>query len=220
MVRRTDIKRDTKPLSPVLFKNPKEKEELEARNGLLQFDEVIRLVDKANRTGDFKLNLTTIQDLHRIAIQDIYTCAGEIRKDPVKINGTSHEPPPADEIPKFLEEMLKYANDHWDTASPIHIAAYLMWRINWIHPFMGGNGRTARAVSYLALCAKLGYRLPGENTIPEQIEANHAPYYGALDSADEAYKNGKIDVSLMEMFLTNLFLVQLKETYQKAIGKK
>ena len=52
---------------------------------------------------------------------------------------------------------------------PIHLAAYTMWRVNWIHPFAGGNGRTSRAVSNLVLCARLGYRLPGTLTVPEQI---------------------------------------------------
>ncbi|MBL8221394.1 MAG: Fic family protein, partial [Bryobacterales bacterium] len=31
----------------------------------------------------------------------------------------------------------------------------VMWRLNWIHPFFGGNGRTARSASYLVLCASL-----------------------------------------------------------------
>ena len=35
----------------------------------------------------------------------------------------------------------------------------------------GGNGRTSRALSYLVMCARLGYRIPGTHTIPEQIVA-------------------------------------------------
>jgi hypothetical protein len=34
-------------------------------------------------------------------------------------------------------------------ATAIHLAAYLMWRLNWIHPFADGNGRTARMTSYV-----------------------------------------------------------------------
>jgi Fic family protein len=91
-----------------------------------------------------------------------------------------------------------------------------MWRINWIHPFSGGNGRTSRAVSYLALCAKLGYRLPGANTIPDQIVANRKPYYAALDVADSAYSQGKNDVSAMEELLSNLLAIQLSEVLRAA----
>jgi len=67
-----------------------------------------------------------------------------------------------------------------------------MWRINWIHPFFGGNGRTARALSYLVLCAKLGFRLPGNKTIPDFIVESREPYYTALRKADAAWSDGKL----------------------------
>jgi Fic family protein len=88
-----------------------------------------------------------------------------------------------------------------------------MWRLNWIHPFAGGNGRTSRAVSYLVLCAKLGYRIPGTKTIPDQIVDCRAPYYEALDAALE---KGSIDVRGMEALLTNMLAVQLSSILKKA----
>jgi Fic family protein len=81
--------------------------------------------------------------------------------------------------------------------------------LNWIHPFSGGNGRTSRAISYLVLCARLGYRLVGTETIPEQIVANRQPYYSALDAADAAYADGRIDVTAMEELLGQMLAVQL-----------
>jgi Fic family protein len=107
-----------------------------------------------------------------------------------------------------VEEMCEYVNENWGK-SALHLAAYLMWRLNWIHPFSGGNGRTSRAVSYLVLCARLGHRLPGTNTIPEQIVANRQPYYAALDAADAAWANGGVDVSVMEAVLGDMLAVQL-----------
>jgi hypothetical protein len=44
-----------------------------------------------------------------------------------------------------------------------------MWRTNWVHPFDDGNGRTARAASYLVLCVKLGYRLPGKKSLIDLV---------------------------------------------------
>jgi len=58
--------------------------------------------------------------------------------------------------------------------------------MNWVHPFFGENGRTARAISYLILCARMGFVLPGTPTIPELIVADRTPYYQALRSADES----------------------------------
>jgi len=104
--------------------------------------------------------------------------------------------------------MCEYVNSNWDR-SPLHLSAYVMWKLNWIHPFSGGNGRTSRAASYLVLCAKLGYRVPGTNTIPEQIVANRQPYYEALDAADAAHSRGTIDLAAMETLLEHALAVQL-----------
>jgi Fic family protein len=89
-------------------------------------------------------------------------------------------------------------------------------RLNWIHPFRDGNGRTSRAVSYLVLCARLGMRLPGTKTIPERIAGNKQPYYDALDSADAAWKAGRLDVSAMELLLSDNLAAQLVEIHQAA----
>lgn len=109
-------------------------------------------------------------------------------------------------------------NDNWDL-SPVHLAAYLMWRINWVHPFSDGNGRTARALSYAVLCIRLGYRLPGAKTIPEQIAANKFPYYEALEDADKADKNGRIDVNTLETLLSDKLAVQLLQLHKDAVGE-
>jgi Fic family protein len=71
-------------------------------------------------------------------------------------------------------------------STPIHLAAYLMWRLNWIHPFADGNGRTSRIISYVVLSIRAGAILPGTPTIPDQIVDNRKPYFDALDAADLA----------------------------------
>ena len=92
---------------------------------------------------------------------------------------------------------------------PVKTAAYLLWRLNWIHPFGGGNGRVSRAVSYLALCARLDCRLPGTLTIPEQLVDHRSRYQTALEDADAAWKDGSLDVSRMEALLRELLERQL-----------
>lgn len=216
MVRKTDIRRNTGPASPILFSDENQKAQLEAKNGLLQFDEVLKIIETSLKAEKaFKLKPSTITHLHRIAIQDIYACAGNYRTQPVDIHGTDHLPPRWEDVPTLVEEMCDYVNENWDK-SPIHLAAYAMWRLNWIHPFMGGNGRTSRVVSYLVLCIRLEYNLPITKTIPEQIVEKREPYYEALDSADIAYKRSAIDVGKMEELLSNMLASQLYELINKA----
>ncbi|HEY6347807.1 MAG TPA: Fic family protein [Candidatus Angelobacter sp.] len=84
-------------------------------------------------------------------------------------------------------------------------------RLNWIHPFVEGNGRTARAACYYLLCMKQGRLLAGRKTVPERIRENRQPYYAALKAADRAWDAGHIDVSVMSNYLEELLLAQLTE---------
>ncbi len=215
-MRRTDIQRDSKPASHQLYADADQKAALEARNGLLQFDEVLRLIEESKK--GFKLRPSTIQRLQRLAIKDIYTCAGNFRTGPVYINGTTHQPPAPDTVSEHVEEMCDYVNSKWADVSALHLSAYLMWRVNWIHPFSGGNGRTSRAVSYLVLCARLGYNLPGTITIPDQVVSNRQPYYEALDAADAASAKGMVDLSIMEQLLAEMLANQLSSVIDAAMG--
>jgi len=91
-----------------------------------------------------------------------------------------------------------------------------MWRLNWIHLFTDGNGRTSRAVSYLVLCVRLKTLLPGKLTIPEQIEKNRTPYYKALEAADDALAEGRIDLKAMKELLASMLAKQLHAIYEES----
>lgn len=118
----------------------------------------------------------------------------------------------------FVDETCKYISEDFGR-SPIHLSAYVMWRVNWVHPFMGGNGRTSRAVSYLLLNIRSGFNLPSENTIPQQIENDRNPYYDALHHADRACAtSGKVDVSVMETLISQALATQLLSVHDKACG--
>jgi Fic family protein len=122
-------------------------------------------------------------------------------------------------VPASVEEPCDYVNEHMADATALHLAAYVLWRLNWIHPFTDGNGRTARAASYLLLCLKLGYPLYAPNSVPEQIAQNKQPYYDALEAADLAYQQGRIDVSGIERLLETLLARQLYGILKDAGGR-
>ena len=101
----------------------------------------------------------------------------------------------------------------------MHLAAYVLWRLNWIHPFADGNGRTARAVSYVVMSIKLDSLLPGAPTIPEQIAGNKKPYYDALEAADQRLTDGAMDVSALEDMLNGMLAKQLVSAAKQAKGE-
>jgi Fic family protein len=91
--------------------------------------------------------------------------------------------------------------------------------MNWIHPFADGNGRTARAASYVVMSIKLDSLLPGTPTIPEQIASDKKPYYDALEEADKAWASGRIDVSALESLLSDMLAQQLLNAAKEAAGE-
>jgi Fic family protein len=212
-------RRDSRALEPELIIDPQAKAAAEARNGFRQYDAAIGTIQSALERGSFKLRPSLILGLQREALAGISSYAGNYRPGGVAIEGSRHEPVGAHLVPELIEDMCDYVNDHWDASTPLHLAAYLMWRLNWIHPFADGNGRTSRMVSYVALSIRAGAILPGTPTIPDQIVDNRNPYFEALDAADAAYRDGKIDVSKMETLLAALLAKQLAGFYQAAGGK-
>lgn len=213
----SDKERHSEAAEASLIKDEDERARRESENAVAQFDMVLDLIEEVTRTErPFKLRVSAILSLHRKALEGLSAYAGTTRPGDVTIGKSKHEPPPAHRVPELLEEMCDYVNDNWSEASPIHLCAYVMWRLNWIHPFVDGNGRTSRAVSYFVLCAKLGYVLPGHETVPEQIAADKEPYYVALEAADEQLENGEVDLSSMETLLDECIANQLLSTYRDA----
>lgn len=196
-----DTLRDSK-----LLCDPAAKSLIEAINGLRQFDAVRSLFHTFRNS--LSLSPQIVCDLNRIAITGIYASAGQFRQGPVTITNTAHVPPTFEDVPSLTEKMCDYANQH--CKNPLHCSAFLMWRLNWIHPFEDGNGRTSRAISYLALCTGYDLDLPGTLTIPDQISQCRTPYYLALDEADAAWRQGKIDVSKMESLIAEMLVKQLQ----------
>ena len=212
-------RRDSRALEPELITDPQARAAAEARNGFRQYDAAVGAIQNALERGSFKLRPSLILGLQREALAGISSYAGNYRPGGVSIEGSKHEPVGAHLVPELVEDMCDYVNEYWNASTPIHLAAYLMWRLNWIHPFADGNGRTSRIVSYVVLSIRAGSILPGTPTIPDQIVDNRKPYFDALDAADLAFRDGKIDVSKMEELLGSLLANQLAQFYKSAGGK-
>jgi fido (protein-threonine AMPylation protein) len=212
--------RSSEAAPALLITDPQERARREAENGLRQFDAVIGLVERylAER-WTFRLRVSTILGLHRDALIGIHGLAGNFRPSTVEIRGSKHTPPDAYRLPELVEELCDYVHEHWEAATPVHLAAYVLWRMNWIHPFADGNGRTSRAVSYLVLCMKMRCRIPGVKTIPDLIAGNKTPYYEALEAADKAWLAGnRIDLTVLEQLLGDLLGAQLVSALEEARG--
>lgn len=212
-------RRHSRALEPELITDPQLKAEAEARNGLRQYDYAVEAVMAGLERSPFRLRLSLVLSLQREALAGISAYAGNFRPGAVEIQNSRHEPAGAHLVPELVEEMCDYINARWETASAIHLASYAMWRLNWIHPFADGNGRTSRVLSFVVLSLKLGTILPGTPTFPELIVEHRSLYEEALDAADDAWKEQRVDVSKMETLLESLLARQLAKVYELAGGR-
>ena len=194
---------------------------LEVENGFRQYDETLEAIEYyLDPQRPFALRPNLILQLQSIAVQGLIARPGEWRAKRVKISKSKHQPPEPHLVPTLVQELCDYVNNNLHEKTPLHLAAYVMWRLNWIHPFEDGNGRTSRAISYLLLCIGTKLLLPGSPTIPQQIQEDRTAYFEALEKADEAYRNNEtLDVSEMENALKNMLAKQLLGVIAKAGGK-
>jgi Fic family protein len=183
---------------------------VEIENGFRQYDltlDIVRYYLDPERP--FALRVPLILDLQREAVAGIEAAAGELRTTPVAITKSKHTPPGPHLVATYLTEFCDHINDNWHERTAFYLSAYAMWRLNWIHPFTDGNGRTSRALSYALLNIKLGYVLPGSPTILQQIEEDNSHYIEALEFADKADREGAEDVDEMKRMIRAMLARQL-----------
>ena len=212
-----DEQRHSIAADATLVSDPEEIARRESENAVAQFDRMLEMVEEIARgKRPFRLRTSMILDLHRIALDGLSAYAGNFRPSDIAIGQSKHLPPKAHLVPSLIEEMCEYVTENADASEALHLCAYVMWRLNWIHPFTDGNGRTSRALAYYVLCGKIGYLLPGSETVPEQIAADRTPYYRALEEADRHFDEGRIDLSSLEKLLDQCLARQLLSAYNDA----
>lgn len=121
--------------------------------------------------------------------------------------GILHSPPAHQELPERLERLCAFANAD-ETAEPfVHPvvrAILLHFMIGYDHPFVDGNGRTARALYYWSM-ARSGYWLMEYTSISHILKEAPAQYV-------RAYLHSETDNND-----TTYFVLHQIETIRKAI---
>jgi tetratricopeptide (TPR) repeat protein len=161
-------------------------------NGRKLHEAINRLVTEAKTNwATFTLEVEQIRALHRIIMHELQLNPGEYRKKSVAIIKRPQLPPPCRDVPALMEEMCRYVNTNWTLRDSIHLGAFVLWRLAWIHPFDDGNGRIARAVCNAILCIKNASSLPAAESFVEALaekrSAEYAEYITCLIHADETY---------------------------------
>lgn len=125
---------------------------------------------------DADLSEWNIKNIHSFILKEIdRDNAGKYRLENVKISGATGVPTDYLKVPEEMEKLM-YRYEEWNKYHPLIRSALLHGEFVFIHPFVDGNGRTARLLMNFE-AIKNGY-------LPIIIKADlRSKYYDALDKA-------------------------------------
>jgi Fic family protein len=116
---------------------------VQEQNLLRQYDFLANCIVIGLKQGHTALDKYTLWALNHIAVANISQFGGRFRDEPIYVG--NHIPPHFREVPELMDRFISTIHENWFNWSPTELAAYGLWRLNWIHPFIEGNGRTASA---------------------------------------------------------------------------
>ena len=95
--------------------------------------------------NNVELTEREIKNIHSLVTKDIENVnSGAYRNNAVYISGSKHIPPQPYLVSEKMEELMLWYNNESKNIHPIERAAILHGEFVSIHPFIDGNGRTAR----------------------------------------------------------------------------
>ena len=212
------------PTRDPLLCEPGEKAEREIGNTMRQ----LLYVEDLIAMGVLEIRESHVLEFQRIAVEGIFPCGGLYRTltrtAELQGGGVTHVLPEPTAIPGHVHDALDVINkllaesreEDVPSGAVVRAAAYALWRFNWIHPFAGGNGRTARALAYLVVCIDFGRALPGRPSMPTLIAGRPRTYQAALRAADAAEARGEDDFDAMTRLVYETVTEQLQHAVRKA----
>jgi fido (protein-threonine AMPylation protein) len=182
-------------------------QELEVANGTRQYDFLRSIVSAALTLERPFLSQHLLKALNFHAIACLHTNAGEFR--PCEVTVGTHTPPAHHRVQAQMDDFVNMVNRRWETTDPVVLASFVLWRLNYIHPFINGNGRTARAACLFVLCVGAGGWIRGEPILPELLKQNRDEYVAALKAADDSLAAGNLDMSVLHALVSRLLEQQV-----------
>jgi len=193
-------------------------EQLNAANTINVLEALVTFLINFNQPGQLPHvpNEAAFKELHRTGTLFLLVAPGAYRDGPVHIANMStgevvYQPPPHEDVQGLMDAFFEELHHIWRVGDALDAAAFALWRVNWIHPFKNGNGRTARAFAYACLNARLGVMLPGTTTVIDQIMMTRPDYEAAIRVADKAAATdpNARDLQQMKDYLDRLLQIQI-----------
>lgn len=192
------------------YQNPDLYQAILEKNLLRQYDLLTNFIEIGIQQGPTSIDKYMLWALNHVAVAGISQFGGRFREEPIYVG--NHIPPHFNNVPDLMDRFISFIHENWHNLTATQLASYGLWRLNWIHPFIEGNGRTARAVCYYLLCVRYGSFFPGKKIVPERIRESRGEYVAALREVDRVWANGNLELAPMDAYLARLLEAQLKDS--------
>jgi Fic family protein len=161
-------------------------------------------------------NPASVQDVlqaHHYLMADILVDAGKFRKGSVGIHKGDrvvHVAPPANRVPTLMTDLMDWVSTTDD--HPLIKSCVCHYELEFIHPFLDGNGRMGRLWQTLILGRwnTLFYLLPIESLIKDQQDR----YYQVLEESDKAASSTLFIEFMLDVI--DAVLIQNNQTLQRS----
>ena len=123
-------------------------------------------------------------------------------------------PPPTDQVPGLVDAFLGWFNSgEAEEIDPVIAAGVVHYEIARIHPFIDGDGRTARTMATLTLY-KQGFDLKRFFALDDYYDHDRRSYYEALRRVDPAM----LDLTGWLEYFTGGVAVSIKAVRDRVLG--
>jgi Fic family protein len=152
---------------------------------------------------DEPMSIPLLHQFHKMITEntlDDLTAAGRFRKEdePIQVMAQEdgqvlHTPPPSGQLQKSIEKLCDFANLKQDPffIHPVIKAIILHFWLAYVHPYVDGNGRTARALFYWYMLKQkywlFEYLSISRIILKSRRQYNRAFLHSELDDADLTY---------------------------------
>ena len=189
---------------------------------VINYRNVVELLEElAFKKGGYEIEMLT--EIHRLATDKLVNDEerGVFRKVQVVVKNEETgeailKPPAFVEVPHLIGKLMEFLNS--DLAKEIHpvlLAGITHYFLVAVHPFVEGNGRTARAFSTLVLI-KSGYDIKRFFSFEEHFDNDPLAYYQALAEVDkQAVDVRERDLTSWLEYFTGVVAIELEKVKEK-----
>jgi Fic family protein len=195
---------------------------------VMNYRNVLKFVDQIQEqigaSRAYLLTLETILEMHRIVTDRIVDpdYNGKFRQRQVVIRNSqtgaiSYTPPPAAEVPYLIDDLINWINsDETRELHPVLKAGIIHYELSRIHPFVDGNGRTARAVATLIMFLD-GYDIRKFFSLEEHFDQDPFEYYQVLQAVSNqlVMDTHERDLSPWLEYFTKIVAVELHRVKER-----